>query len=133
MPEEFRIWKEKLDAIEKKKLVSQDQHSEFLERESQLKPKKKEQSSSKVTPDASSSSVTSTIKERPKIQYASKEEATNAFKDLLLDKNISVSAKMKEVQDLCQSDIRWDALPSMGEKKQALAEYQVEFLNSFLF
>jgi hypothetical protein len=33
--------------------------------------------------------------------------------------------KMKEVQDLCQSDPRFNALKSGGEKKQALAEYQV--------
>jgi pre-mRNA-processing factor 40 len=32
---------------------------------------------------------------------------------------------MKEVQDLCQHDARWEALKSQGEKKQALAEYQV--------
>jgi hypothetical protein len=35
--------------------------------------------------------------------------------------------KMKEVQDLCQSDPRWNALKTAGDKKQALAEYQVGF------
>ena len=38
---------------------------------------------------------------------------------------MSATAKMREVQDLCQADVRWDALKTMGEKKQALAEYQV--------
>ncbi len=37
-------------------------------------------------------------------------------------------AKMREVQDLCQQDPRWEALKSQGEKKQALAEYQVRTL-----
>eukprot|EP00128_Syssomonas_multiformis_P015575 Colp12_sorted_trinity150504_noHs@4141 len=35
---------------------------------------------------------------------------------------------MKEVQDLCQHDVRWEALKSQGEKKQALAEYQTKRL-----
>ena len=33
--------------------------------------------------------------------------------------------KMKEVIELCQADIRYSALKTGGEKKQALAEYQV--------
>ena len=38
---------------------------------------------------------------------------------------VLTTMKMKEVQDLCQSDPRFNALKSGGEKKQALAEYQV--------
>ena len=33
--------------------------------------------------------------------------------------------KMKEVVDLCQSDIRFRALKTAGERKQAFAEFQV--------
>ena len=33
--------------------------------------------------------------------------------------------KMKEVTDICHSDIRFLALRTAGERKQALAEYQV--------
>ena len=35
--------------------------------------------------------------------------------------------KMKEVIELCQADVRYSALKTGGEKKQALAEYQVRY------
>ena len=38
---------------------------------------------------------------------------------------ILTTMKMKEVTDLCQNDVRFRALRSAGERKQALAEYQV--------
>ncbi len=60
--------------------------------------------------------------------YASQAEAMEAFKDLLAQKHVSTTAKIKEAQDICQSDPRWDALPTMGEKRQALAEYQTKKL-----
>jgi hypothetical protein len=48
-----------------------------------------------------------------------------AFKALLTEKKISTSLKFKEVVELCQDDVRFGALKTAGEKKQALAEYQV--------
>ena len=44
---------------------------------------------------------------------------------LMTTLQVLTTMKMKEVQDLCQSDPRFNALKSGGEKKQALAEYQV--------
>ena len=36
-----------------------------------------------------------------------------------------MTMKMKEVDSLCMSDPRFKSLRNVGEKKQALAEYQV--------
>ena len=35
--------------------------------------------------------------------------------------------KMKEVTDICHTDVRYKALKTAGERKQALAEYQVRY------
>lgn len=125
MPEEFRIWKEKMDALELKKVAQAVARAEQAEMAALV---------AKEAPCASSSSggagqqgtnggraETST----PAVMYASPAEAAEAFKNLLADMNVTTIAKMKEVQDLCQHDVRWEALKTQGEKKQALAEYQV--------
>lgn len=95
-PEEYIVWKEKIDAIESKKKSSM-----FV---------------------AAIDPVTITPMIAP--TYDSKDEAINAFKELLNDKRVTVTMKIAQVQDLCQSDVRWLALPNQGERKQALAEYQ---------
>ena len=38
---------------------------------------------------------------------------------------VQATMKMKEVVDLCQGDIRFRALKTAGERKQAFAEFQV--------
>ncbi|KAL7509519.1 hypothetical protein ACHAXN_006500 [Cyclotella atomus] len=58
--------------------------------------------------------------------YSSKSEATAAFKGLLLAKAISPHQKYQEVSKLCSYDSRWNALQTIGERKQALAEYQTK-------
>ena len=64
--------------------------------------------------------------------FANKEEAIAAFKGLLLAKGIVPAIKWNEVVKLCSSDSRWevceDAL-SVGERRQALAEYQTKRAN----
>ena len=95
-PEEYISWKEKIDAIENKK--------------------KSSSSVAAADPVAVPTIVAPT--------YNTKDEAVNAFKELLNDKKISVTMKIAQVQDLCQYDVRWLALPNQGERKQALAEYQ---------
>ena len=40
---------------------------------------------------------------------------------------IGSSMKMKEVQEICQKDSRWNALRTAGEKKQSLAINQVTY------
>ena len=63
-----------------------------------------------------------------KVVYGNRAEARDAFTRLLTSFGISSTHKMKDVQELCQADPGWEALTkwlSPGEKKQELAEYQV--------
>jgi len=64
--------------------------------------------------------------------YSSKDEAIAAFKGLLLAKGISPNQKWNEVSKYCSSDARWDSfgeILSVGERRQALAEYQTKRAN----
>lgn len=137
MPEEFRIWKEKIDAIEaKKKQVVDHGHSKSHQHHHAAAASS---AAAGVSAEGSSNTTTNTEKSRkqrekeieeaaaPQIVYASHAEAVEAFHELLNNKKVSANAKMKEVMDLCQSDPRWDSLKilSQGDKKQGLAEYQV--------
>lgn len=64
--------------------------------------------------------------------YASKEEAIAAFKGLLLAKGILPAQKWNEVSKYCSSDSRWESfggILSVGERRQALAEYQTKRAN----
>ena len=101
MPEEYRIWKEKMDSVEKKKAASESMGSNNIYRVDAIPEKV-------VEP----------------ILFATKEEALVAFKELLASKKVSAQANFKDVRDRCQGDGRWFSLESTGEKKQALAEYQ---------
>ncbi len=121
MPEEYRIWKEKVDALEKSKSTKLDSKSGGKDFEQD-----KSKSSRNVNTNTATSSTDNTASEKKNVPtYASTAEAFEAFKELLQSKNISAMAKMKEAQDICQHDPRWEALKTQGEKKQALAEYQV--------
>jgi hypothetical protein len=62
----------------------------------------------------------------PEIVYASREEATEAFRAVLEEHGIPSSMKYKEVQEICLADKRWNALKTVGDKKQNLAEYQTK-------
>ena len=119
MPEEFRVWKEKMDAIEQKKTIAtMNKQIADAERSAGVNESKNSKFGV-VTSEAASASLV------PSVVYASAAEAAEAFSQLLIDMKVSTTAKMREVQDLCHLDPRWDALKSQGEKKQALAEYQV--------
>jgi hypothetical protein len=63
------------------------------------------------------------------VTYKNKEEAVSAFKCLLLEKGIIPGLKWNEVQKLCCVDKRWEAVMTIGERKQALAEYQTKRAN----
>ncbi len=92
-----------------------------------------------TTPAASSSATAITegppSKKRKKkseetiILYSNKAEAVAAFKGLLLAKDISPTMKWNEVVKACSDDKRWEACSTMGERKQALAEYQTKRAN----
>jgi len=70
--------------------------------------------------------------DKKEILYSSKEEAIAAFKGLLLAKDISPITKWAEVVKICSQDIRWSACKTIGERKQALAEYQTKLKNEQL-
>ena len=89
-------------------------------------PSKKKKRSSN---NESSSTDDNDIKENT---FANKKEATTAFKGFLLAKGISPTQKWNEVLKICESDSRWDSFQkglSMGECRQALAEYQTKRTN----
>jgi len=61
--------------------------------------------------------------------YANKAEAVAAFKGLLLAKDIAPTTKWTDVVRICAEDARWQACNTIGERKQALAEYQTKRAN----
>jgi pre-mRNA-processing factor 40 len=61
--------------------------------------------------------------------YNNKAEAVAAFKGLLLAKDISPTTKWNDVVKACSGDGRWEACATVGERKQALAEYQTKRAN----
>ena len=66
------------------------------------------------------------------VAFSSKDEAIAAFKGFLLAKDISPTIKWNEVVKQCSSDTRWKACEdvlSIGERRQALAEYQTKRAN----
>lgn len=64
-------------------------------------------------------------------EFNNSAEATAAFKGLLLAKGVQPTTKWNEVVKMCSSDSRWEACEvlSLGERKQALAEYQTKRAN----
>jgi hypothetical protein len=160
MPEEFRIWKEKIDTIEKKKMLALQQQQQQQQQvgfgyppgmtevtvvaggpaPQPPYPRDAPPSAAKGASNGSATAASGTaggfsaagggankqaVAVVPPVVYATHEAAVEAFKELLAAKRVSITAKVKEMQDLCADDPRWDALKSMGDKKQALAEYQV--------
>lgn len=71
------------------------------------------------------------IEKASSTEFNNKEEAVAAFKGLLLAKDVLPTTKWNEVLKQCSSDSRWEActILSVGERKQALAEYQTKRAN----
>ena len=86
-------------------------------------PRKKKKTSS------NNSSSESNKKDDSISLYASKAEAIAAFKGLLLAKDIAPTTKWNDVVRICSEDVRWEACSTIGERKQALAEYQTKRAN----
>ena len=105
MPEELRVWKLKKEELASK---AKAQHSSLP--------------AAAVNAAAAAAAAAAAV---PKVVYGSPEEARAAFFALLADCGVSALMKIKEVQERVGSDPRWYALESQGERKQALAEYQV--------
>lgn len=115
MPEEYRIWSERVEAASKKRRVV------VVEADAAAVAKGKQQKRASREEDAAAAAAN-----EPEIIYANREEAVDAFKSLLTDRGIPSAMKFKEVQEICQADKRWNALKSAGDRKQNLAEYQTK-------
>ena len=148
VPEEFRIWKEKMDMIALKKKVAassssssnnnvpvEEAHGNTVEALNEISTttttttttNSNGSDSHQLTHAQARASAAAQHKAESAVPvvYKTPEEAEAAFKELLTEHNISAVMKMKEVQDLCSSDPRWNALKTAGERKQGLAVYQV--------
>lgn len=69
--------------------------------------------------------------ERPEIQkktykWNTKEEAKQAFKELLKEKGVSSNASWEQAMKMIINDPRYSALPKLSEKKQAFNAYKVQ-------
>lgn len=144
MPEEYQVWLTKVQEAEKRQaeIALQQQQSVALAAQAtaaELKPNHNHNGGKNNNGSSSSShskseknnnkaqaSVSSYIKEEVALpEYATAADAMAAFKNLLLENEISSSMNFKSVQDVVGRDVRWHALRTVGEKKQALTEYQV--------
>ncbi|EDO30813.1 predicted protein, partial [Nematostella vectensis] len=61
--------------------------------------------------------------------YATKDEAKQAFKELLKEKEVSPAASWDTAMRLIVNDPRYGALKKMNEKKQAFNEYKTQRAN----
>ena len=112
MPDEYKTWLEKMEAFEKRKAEQLSTAASDAKPKSDLLPKPPKQA---IKPQQVSNEVP---------VYENPAEAVAAFKELLEEREVSLTSKLKEAQDRCSDDPRWNALRTTGEKKQALAEYQ---------
>ena len=91
-----------------------------IDREGPTKKKKRASNGGKSSTDDSGSQNN---------VFTNKKEATTAFKGFLLAKGTSPSSKWSEVLKICELDARWSSyeeILSLGERRQALAEYQTK-------
>ncbi|XP_061470839.1 pre-mRNA-processing factor 40 homolog B isoform X2 [Rhineura floridana] len=58
--------------------------------------------------------------------WSNKEEAKQAFKELLKDKGVPASASWEQAMKLISNDPRFSALPKLSEKKQAFNAYKAQ-------
>lgn len=147
MPEEYRQWKEAMDAIEAKKApLLADGRSKLGGSDSSKDSGGAALSSSAAvagttvfsTPYSSSASGAGKKRkghpgggtapaEEIVLTFESKAEAVDAFKALLKEWEIGTQMKMKDVSAILQQDGRWSSLSkslNAGERNQGLAEYQ---------
>jgi hypothetical protein len=57
------------------------------------------------------------------VEYATKEEAKEAFKEMLLEHDVPADATWDAIMRTIISDVRYSALKNLGEKKAAFNEY----------
>ncbi|XP_039602589.1 pre-mRNA-processing factor 40 homolog B-like isoform X2 [Polypterus senegalus] len=64
--------------------------------------------------------------EKKIITWSTKEEAKQAFKDLLKDKGVPANASWEQAMKMIINDLRYSALPKLSEKKQTFNAYKAQ-------
>ena len=105
-PEEFTKIKEEIKALEEKEAKEEDVESDNDVEETE--EAKKEESDGE------------------EIVYENKEDAKNAFKQLLKDKGVMSTASWEQAMKLISTDKRYNAIPKLNEKKQAFNAYKTQ-------
>uniref|UniRef100_A0A8C2K172 Pre-mRNA-processing factor 40 homolog A n=1 Tax=Cyprinus carpio TaxID=7962 RepID=A0A8C2K172_CYPCA len=87
--------------------------------------------SSDVTVNSTEEANDVSKEERPELvkkvyKWNTKEEAKQAFKELLKEKGVSSNASWEQAMKLIINDPRYSALPKLSEKKQAFNAYKVQ-------
>uniref|UniRef100_A0A3Q3G370 Pre-mRNA-processing factor 40 homolog A n=1 Tax=Labrus bergylta TaxID=56723 RepID=A0A3Q3G370_9LABR len=88
-------------------------------------------SSESPAPTEVTASVEVAKEERPELQkktykWNTKEEAKQAFKELLKEKGVSSNSSWEQAMKMIINDPRYSALPKLSEKKQAFNAYKVQ-------
>ncbi|XP_071941399.1 pre-mRNA-processing factor 40 homolog B-like [Antedon mediterranea] len=86
----------------------------------------KTESTAASTPKSDDGTPSETVSEPQEVVYASKEEAKNAFKKLLKDKEVPSNASWETAMKLIINDGRYRALTKLSEKKQVFNDYKTQ-------
>ena len=103
-PEEFTKMKEEIKKLEEKEAQADSSEKEGEEKDAE----KKEES------------------EGEEVVYETKEDAKNAFKQLLKDKSVPSTATWEQAMKQISTDKRYNAIPKLNEKKQAFNAYKTQ-------
>uniref|UniRef100_A0A674MIP6 Pre-mRNA-processing factor 40 homolog A n=1 Tax=Takifugu rubripes TaxID=31033 RepID=A0A674MIP6_TAKRU len=89
------------------------------------------QATATLTAEVKAADAPVAAEERPELQkktykWNTKEEAKQAFKELLKEKGVSSNSSWEQAMKLIINDPRYSALPKLSEKKQAFNAYKVQ-------
>jgi hypothetical protein len=135
MPEEFRQWKESVDAavarrkallLQQQQTASQQASAPASSASAPSQSREHTKQSSEHRKHHSQPTPAAEVPTPEPVTYATPEAASEAFRSLLEEFQVTSAMKFKEVQELCSHDQRWSAHKTTGEKKQNLAEFQTK-------
>eukprot|EP00794_Sanderia_malayensis_P012946 gene12946-14278_t len=118
IPEELDKIKEQIKAEQEKAAKEDEESSESDEEDEEDKKKSKDSSIDSTQP--------AVIEKR---EYKTKEEAKQAFKDLLKEQRVPSNASWETAMKLIVNDPRYTALPKLNEKKQVFNTYKQQRVN----
>lgn len=124
IPEELEKLKERLEE-EKKAIAEKGASSSEEEVTDDGESDDEDKSGDEDKTNDDSSSKLSGVRR----EWTSKEEAKQAFKDLLREKNVPSQATWEQTMKLIVHDYRFEALPKLNEKKQVFNTYKQQKAN----